>query len=247
VRYQHVGVESTHGGVACTLRLSGKPLGAREAAELVDAVQGLVEQRTIRVVVLTSAGPDFCPGPAPDLDPLAFPVDPAAALARLRPPVLCAVRGRCSSVGLELALATDVRLADPSARFALPDVTEGRLPAWGGTQRLPRAIGVARATAVVLLGETLSAAEAQTAGLLAGVSAAGALDQVVDATIEQLLAAGPLALELAKEAVHRGAELPLRDGLRLEGDLNHLLQGTADRAEGIAAFFAKRPPDFAGR
>jgi enoyl-CoA hydratase/carnithine racemase len=61
------------------------------------------------------------------------------------------------------------------------------------------------------------------------------------------LGVGPLALELAKEAVHRGSELPLRDGLRLEGDLNHLLQGTADRAEGLSAFFDKRPPDFAGR
>ncbi len=65
--------------------------------------------------------------------------------------------------------------------------------------------------------------------------------------VEQLLGAGPLALEFAKEAVHRGSELPLRDGLRLEGDLNHQLAATEDRAEGLAAFFDKRPPDFAGR
>jgi enoyl-CoA hydratase/carnithine racemase len=162
--------------------------------------------------------------------------------------VVAAIRGRCLSVGLELALAADVRLADPSGRFGLPDVVEaGRLPCWGGTQRLPRAVGVARATALVLLGEILTANEARRAGLLAGVAAAGDLDEAVDATVEQLLGVGPLALELAKEAVHRGAELPLRDGLRLEGDLNHLLQATDDRAEGLAAFFAKRPPDFAGR
>lgn len=247
MRYQHVGVGSTHGGAARTLQLSGRSLGAQEAAELVDAVESLTEDRSVRVVVLTSAGPDFCPGPAADLDRLAFPVDPASALARLRPPVVCALRGRCRSVGLELALATDVRVAEPSASFALPDVTEGQLPAWGGTQRLPRAIGVARSTALILLGETLSAREALSAGLLAGVSAAGALDETLEATVEQLMGVGPLALELAKEAVHRGSELPLRDGLRLEGDLNHLLQGTADRAEGLSAFFEKRPPDFAGR
>ena len=69
----------------------------------------------------------------------------------------------------------------------------------------------------------------------------------LDAIVEALLGNGALALEFAKEAVHRGSELPLRDGLRLEGELNHLLQSTEDRAEGIAAFLAKRPPDFAGR
>jgi enoyl-CoA hydratase/carnithine racemase len=229
------------------LRLSGSPLGPREAAELVDAAEALVEDRTVRVVVIGSAGTDFCPGPAPDLDPVGLPVDPASALARLRPPVVAAIAGRCLSVGLELALAADVRVADPSARFGLPDVAAGRLPCWGGTQRLPRAVGVARATALVLLGDVMTAKEARQAGLLAGLAAPGELDEAVEATVEQLLGAAPLALELAKEAVHRGSELPLRDGLRLEGDLNHLLQATDDRAEGLAAFFAKRPPDFAGR
>jgi enoyl-CoA hydratase/carnithine racemase len=100
---------------------------------------------------------------------------------------------------------------------------------------------------MVLLGEVLAAEEARSVGLLAGVSGPGGLDDAVAGTVEQLLGTAPLAQELAKEAVHRGAELPLRDGLRLEGDLNHLLQGTSDRAEGLAAFFAKRPADFAGR
>jgi enoyl-CoA hydratase/carnithine racemase len=247
VRYEVLALGSAHEGVVRTIDLSGEPLGRREAAELVAAAEELVEDRTTRVIVLGSAGPNFCPGPADDLDPLAFPVDPVAAFARLRPPVLAAVRGRCLSVGLELALAADIRLAAPDARFALPDLAAGRLPCWGGTQRLPRAVGVARATALVLLGETMTAEEAHTAGLVAGVSAPGQLAAAVDATVEQLLGVGPLALELGKEAVHRGSELPLRDGLRLEGDLNHLLQGTDDRAEGLAAFFAKRPPDFAGR
>ena len=134
------------------------------------------------------------------------------------------LRGRCLSVGLEIALAADIRLADPTARLGLPDLSVGRLPSWGGTQRLPRAVGAPRAAAMVLLGDVLAADEARSAGLLAGVSAPGGLDELVEATFEQLLATAPLAQELAKEAVHRGAELPLRDGLRLEGDLNHLLQ-----------------------
>jgi enoyl-CoA hydratase/carnithine racemase len=247
VRYELLELTAAHGGAVRVIRLTGQLLGPREAAELVDAATSLVEERAVRAVVLTSGGPDFCAGPAADLDPSSFPIDPAAALARLRPPVVAAIRGRCLSVGLELALAADIRLADPTARFGLPDVAAGRLPSWGGTQRLPRAVGAPRATAMVLLGELLDASEARNAGLLAGLSAPGQLDDTVDATVEQLLGAGPLALELAKEAVHRGAELPLRDGLRLEGDLNHLLQATDDRAEGLEAFFAKRPPDFAGR
>jgi len=247
VRYEVLTLGSAHEGLVRTIELSGRPLGRREAAELVDAAESLVEDRSVRVVVLRATGPDFCPGPADDLDPLALGVDPAAALARLRPPVVAAVAGHCRSVGLELVLAADIRLADPTARFALPDLGEGRLPCWGGTQRLPRAVGPSRAAALLLLGETLSAGQAHGSGLVAGVSAPGQLAAAIDATVEQLLAVAPLALELAKEAVHRGSELPLRDGLRLEGALNHLLQATDDRAEGLAAFFAKRPPDFAGR
>jgi enoyl-CoA hydratase/carnithine racemase len=247
VRHELVEVTSAVDGAVRTIRLSGRPLAAHEAAELVAAAESLVEDRTVRVVVLTSAGPDFCPGAAPDLDPLSFAVDPAAALARLRPPVVAVLRGRCLSVGLEVALAADIRLADTSARLGLPDLALGRLPSWGGTQRLPRAVGAPRAATMVLLGEVLAADEARSAGLLAAVSEPAGLDDAVRATVEQLLGTAPLAQELAKEAVHRGAELPLRDGLRLEGDLNHLLQGTSDRAEGLAAFFAKRPADFAGR
>ena len=98
---------------------------------------------------------------------------------------------------------------------------------------------------MVLLGTELEAGEARRQGLVHEV--ADDPGAVADRWVGQVLAVAPLATELAKEAVHRGAEMPLRDGLRLEGDLNHLLQSTADRAEGLAAFFEKRPADFAGR
>jgi enoyl-CoA hydratase len=182
---------------------------------------------------------------AADFDPLAIRPDPAATLARVRAPVVAAIDGDCLSIGLELALAADIRLATPAARFGLADLRTGRLPCWGGTQRLPRAVGTARATSMLLLGEVLDAPAAAHAGLVHTMT--DDLDGAVESVVESLLAVGPLAVELAKEAVHRGAELPLRDGLRLEGDLNTLLQSTDDRAEGLAAFFAKRPPDFAGR
>lgn len=240
-----------HDGTQVVLRLPAGPLRAGTAASLARAAHELTEDRAVRVVILTTDGPDFCTGPDADLDPLGLGDDPAAALARIRVPVVAAVRGACRSVGLELVLACDVVIASSTARFALDDVAAGRgLPCWGGTQRLPRAVGVARATAMVLLGDELGAEAARDAGLVWSVAAHDDPDRFaaetedVAATLRRL---GPLALEYAKEAVHRGAELPLRDGLRLEGDLNTLLATSADRAEGLAAFFAKRPADFAGR
>ena len=225
--------------------IPGGELDGETADALVSALEQLVEDRTVRVVTLTARSSPFCSGPAADLQPLAVDPDPAAMLARLRVPVVALLEGACHSVGLELALACDVRIAHSSARFALPDLAAGRLPCWGGTQRLGRAVRPAEATAMLLLGTSLDAKRAAELGLVHSHGDDARAD--FDAAVEALVARGPLALELAKEAVHRGAELPLRDGLRLEGDLNHQLAATEDRAEGLQAFFDKRPPDFAGR
>ena len=195
------------------------------------------------LVLRNEPGSDFCSGI--DFDPLDLQPDPASALAAVRSPVVCAISGVCTGAGLEVALACDVRLCDGSARFAMREALEGRLPAWGGTQRLPRAIGASRASAMLLLGTEVDAATALEWGLAHAVE--DDLDEAVDRWLDELAGAGPLALEFAKEAVHRGSELPLADGLRLEGDLNHQLAATEDRAEGLAAFFDKRPPDFSGR
>ncbi len=252
---QPLRLQRSHQGAVLTLRLPGGALSARVAADLTAAANQAREDRAVRVVVLTAAGPDFCTGAADDLDRLGLDEDPAASLARLRVPVVAAVAGACRSVGFELVLACDVVLATVDASFSLADVFENNsLPCWGGTQRLPRALGAARSSAMILLGEALSAPAAYQAGLVyalvepqPGLATVTALAGAAQAVADKLSQLGPLALEYAKEAVHRGAELPLRDGLRLEGDLNTLLATSADRAEGLAAFFAKRPADFAGR
>lgn len=240
-----VTLEFIHDGRAAVIRIPGGRLGRRAAREFVDVTDELVEQREVRVVLVHSFEADFCSGPAADLDRFDLSPDPASALARLRPPVLVACTGECSSVGLEIALAADIRFAEPASSFALADVLDGEFPSWGGTQRLPRAIRPSAAVGMLLLGDRLDADQAHGLGLVHAVEvdALGAAMSV----LERLQRAAPLALEFAKEAVHRGSEMPLRDGLRLEGDLNHLLASTVDRAEGLAAFFAKRPPDFAGR
>ncbi|MCY3584489.1 MAG: enoyl-CoA hydratase/isomerase family protein [Acidimicrobiaceae bacterium] len=214
------------------------------ARALTDLCTSVREAREPAVLVLRNEpGSDFCSGIG--FDPLELQPDPASALAAVRNPVVCAISGACAGAGLELALACDVRLCDSSARFAIRDALEGRLPAWGGTQRLPRAIGASRASSMLLLGTEVDAATALAWGLAHTVE--DDLDEAVDRWLDELAGAGPLALEFAKEAVHRGSELPLADGLRLEGDLNHQLAATEDRAEGLAAFFDKRPPDFSGR
>jgi enoyl-CoA hydratase len=241
MRAREVSVERDGGLVV--LRLAHPTLALRAATELREVLVELYEDRAVRVV-LVEGGDDFCSGAGADLDPVRERVDPVAALAALTVPVVLAARGRVASVGLELALAADIRVAAPDATFALADVRDGRLPCWGGTQRLPRAIGRPAATAMILLGEELDATAAVACGLVHEV--AEAPGERARGLAQELLRCSPLALEFGKEAVRDGSELAMRDGLRLEATLNTMLQVSSDRAEGIGAFFAKRPPEFRG-
>ncbi len=240
-----VDLELSRGGRAAHLTVPGGLLDSTTARELATALESLVENRDVAAVTLAARGGDFCTGPAADLDRFELRPDPATALSRLRPPVVAAVDGRCCGEGFEIVLAADIRIGTSRSSYALDHITHGRLPAWGGSQRLPRAVRPGAAVPLALLGTELDAGRAAELGLLFAVSddLAAELDRLVDV----LLTRGPLALELTKEAVHRGSELPLRDGLRLEGDLNHQLAASEDRAEGLLAFFEKRPPDFSGR
>lgn len=225
-----------------TIALGDDRMSARQAAELADVLDEAAEDRSLRAAVLRSVTADFCAGVADDLPrELAGPT-PADRLAALRIPVVAVLGGRVESVGLELALAADLRVASPDARFRFPEVPDGRIPFWGGTQRLPRVVGAAAALRMILLGEAVTAADALHDGLVHEVID-DPLARASEHTAEWLQRA-PLALEYAKEAVRDGAELRLREGLALEADLNTLLQTTEDRAEGIAAFLQKRAPRF---
>lgn len=230
------------------ITIPGGLLSSSAATELAASVVDLREERALQAIMLSSAADDFCLGAKDDLDPYSFRPDPASALATLRPPIIAVVNGRCFDEGLELVLASDIRLATKDTTFRMAQVTQGRLPCWGGTQRLPRSVRPGSATAMTLTGSILTSSNAASLGLVHAVyETTEELRREAKSLAETLLSRGPLALELAKEAVHRGSELPLRDGLRLEGDLNHQLAATQDRAEGLAAFFQKRPPDFSGR
>lgn len=224
--------------------LPGGPLTMAAAREFATIVESLVEDREVRVVLLSAAGSDFCSGAGEDLVVTGLATDPAAAIARLRVPVVADIRGRCSGVGLEIALACDLRILGPDTVCDLPLLATGQLPAWGGIPRAVRSFGRDLAMAMVLLGTEVNAARALQAGMAHQVTTDRSVARALVAT---LAAQAPLATELAKEAVHRGADLSLGEALRMEADLNHLLATTEDRAEGIRAFFDRRPADFTGR
>jgi enoyl-CoA hydratase/carnithine racemase len=228
------------------LRMPGAELDLAGSQELARELAVAAADSAVRVVLLEPDGADFCRGLAPGFEPLDSGLDPAADLARLRVPVVAALRGQTASAGLELALASDIRVAASDAVLALPDLESGRLPCWGGTQRLVRQAGPAVATRMLLSGERLDAEAALAAGIVHEVVDPDRLEERVGELCGQLESLAPLALAYAKEAVREGAHLPMADALRLEADLNVLLQASADREEGLRAFLAKRSPTFTG-
>ncbi|MBX5467408.1 MAG: enoyl-CoA hydratase/isomerase family protein [Firmicutes bacterium] len=162
-------------------------------------------------------------------------------------PVICAVQGIAYGAGFELALACDFRLATPQAVFALPELTLGLIPGGGGTQRLTRLVGASRAKQVILLGESIAAAEAAAMGLLVAVVEPDALDAKVAELVARLSERPPVALAEAKRAIHRGQDLPLELGLEWERQAFLNAFRSEDAQEGLRAFREKRPPVFRGR
>ncbi|HJR64406.1 MAG TPA: enoyl-CoA hydratase-related protein [Gemmatimonadaceae bacterium] len=161
-------------------------------------------------------------------------------------PVIAAINGYALGGGCELALACHVRLASDGARVGLPEVKLGIGPGYGGTQRLPRLVGKGRALQLILTGEMIDAAEAFRIGLVNKVVPAGELLGAAEAMLRQMLAQGPLAVALCIEAVNRGLDLSLEDGLAIEANHFGLLASTEDMREGMRAFLEKRPAQFSG-
>ena len=216
------------------------------AIELEGACASINDEADVRVAVLSLPGgapayPDEHLGPAEQRRFLEEH-PPFACLEAMGQPVICAISGEAIGAGLELALACDIRIAAEGARFGF----EG-FPAAGGTQRLPRLIGRGEALRLLLLDETIDAAEALRIGLVSAVHPPDKLLAEADALARRMASRGPIALRYAKEAVRRGLELPLDQALRYETDLTVILQTTEDRAEGVRAFREKREPEFKGR
>ena len=213
------------------------------ASALTDACAALADDDDVRAVVLTGAGEAFATGLPSSVEASGGSTGAASAVAGLRVPTVAWVNGDCLDQGLELALACDVRVAAPGARFGIRHVQEGLLPRDGGTQRLVRLVGRGGALRLLLTGAVIPADEALGLGLVQTVAGSEAVDELT----ERVAAAAPIAAAYTKEAVLRGADMALEEGLRLEADLAILLHTTADRAEGLRSFAERRRPNYQGR
>ena len=146
--------------------------------------------------------------------------------------------------GCELALACHMRLASENAVLGLPEVSLGIIPGYGGTQRLPRLVGPGRALELILSGRRVKAEEAERIGLVNRVVPLASLREEAEKLAQSILKNGPLAVAAALEAVHRGTQLPLDQGLRFESSLFGVLAASEDMHEGLKAFLEKRPARF---
>jgi enoyl-CoA hydratase len=158
-------------------------------------------------------------------------------------PSIAVINGYAFGGGLELAMASTFRLASPNAKMGLPEIKLGLIPGYGGTQRLPRLIGEARALELIMTGRTVPAAEALTMGLVNRIVEGDIVEAGV-AFAREFSGHSMLALHFARSAVTRALDVPLNEGLKIEADLSTLAYRTQDAEEGMAAFVAKRKPDF---
>jgi enoyl-CoA hydratase len=224
-------------------------------AELDTVLAVLDDDDTCRAIVITGGERAFAAGA--DVRELAGETpdslradDPFAAIdrvGRLRTPTIAAVRGFALGGGAELAMACDMLIAGENAQLGQPEVLLGVIPGAGGTQRLARAVGRARAMEMVLTGRRIRAAEAERIGLVTKLVPA---EDVVSSALDlgaRIAAMPPLAVRAAKAAVNAAQALPLADGLRLERDRFEELFATEDQREGMAAFLEKRAAVWKGR
>jgi len=225
--------------------------------EIVGHLTSVANDASIRVVILTGEGRHFVGGA--DLkyvrtlnrhqaEAYALKIQAMQDMIRtLRQPVIAAINGTVLGGGLELAMACDLRVAERQARFGLPEVTLGLIPGAGGTQNLPRLVPLGRAKRMILTGERISAEEALSLGLVDELVETGcATDAALD--LARVIARNaPLAVAAAKRAVDLGAQPNLVEGHRVEAAFFGPLVESADFAEGVAAFFGKRPPEYAGK
>jgi enoyl-CoA hydratase len=167
-------------------------------------------------------------------------------ITKIDRPVIAAITGDAIGQGLELALACDIRIASETSRFGLPQIKSGMMPWGGGTQRLSRLVGKGKALEMILTGEVIEAQEALRIGLVNRIVPPEKLVTAAMDMAKEMASKGPIALKYAKEAIYKGMDMTLEQGLRLEADLYLLIHTTKDRIEGIKAFREKRVQKFEG-
>jgi enoyl-CoA hydratase len=235
-------------GQVCYITLNrpkvGNAINAQMSRELADVCRTINQDEEIMVVILKGAGGAFSSGS--ESQEWEAGCDASRAIDSLERVTIAAIDGAALGEGLELALACDIRIASERSSFCLPQTAYGLIPRGGGTQRLPRLVGKGKALEMILTAEPIDADEAYRIGLVSKVVSAEELLSEVNEWAKRIITCGPIALRYAKEAVNKGLDFTLEQGLRLEADLYFLIQTTEDRMEGIRAFREKRLPQFKG-
>jgi len=229
-------------------------LNSQMMVELADALDGFEAAADIGCVVITGSHKAFAAGADikemadktfPDTYTEDFIAGPWVRVATCKKPVIAAVAGYALGGGCELAMMCDTIICAENAKFGQPEITLGILPGIGGTQRLTRAVGKAKAMDMILTGRMMDAEEAERAGLVSRVVAAD--DLLLDEALEMARTIAKLSrpsVMMAKEAVNSAFEMSLNEGVRLERRLFQATFATPDQKEGMAAFIEKRKPDF---
>ena len=225
------------------------------ATEIKKVSQRIMADDSIRVIVLTGTENTFCTGD--EYEP-SYPKSQdqlqeylrerrtAGFLGEIEKPIVAAINGDALGHGLEMALTCDIRIAAKGARLGMTQISQGDLPWDGGTQRLPRIIGRSWATDLLLTGRIIDTNEALNIGLVHQVVPPEQLITRVQELADSIILLAPVATRYAKEAIIKGMDMTLEQGMRLEMDLNLILQTTEDRKEGIDSFLKRRQPTYKG-
>ncbi|MFS8111305.1 enoyl-CoA hydratase [Rhizobium jaguaris] len=230
-------------------------LNSTVLAELKQAYGAFHVDETIGAIVLTGSEKAFAAGAdIKEMQPLDFAdvyksdfISGWDEIAKARKPVIAAVSGFALGGGCELAMMCDFIIAADTAKFGQPEITLGIIPGMGGSQRLTRAVGKAKAMDLVLTGRMMDAAEAERCGLVSRIVPADKLVEEALAAAAKIASLSRPSVLMAKEAVNRALETTLEEGLRFERRLFHSLFATEDQKEGMAAFIEKRKPVFKNR
>ena len=232
-------------------------MNSQVLADLAKALAFCEENDAVRSVVLTGnekafiAGADIWPYAQADVrtahQMATFTLSVQERLADLPKPTIAAISGFALGGGLEIALCCDFRLAAENAVLGLPEITLGIIPGGGGTQRLPRLIGLGPATEMLFLGKSIGADKALSLGLVSGVYPQERLASEAESLAKRLAKIPPVALKACKIAMRSGLSMGLKEGLRTELAAFSMLFGTLDQKEGMAAFLEKRKAKFVGK
>ena len=231
-------------------------ISAEMIAELLDIVQDIEKDNELRVLILTGKGKAFMAGAdiaelkrMQPMDILRWNegiVRIASRLENLRQPVIAAINGAAMGGGLELSIACTFRILAQSAKVGLPEVKLGIIPGAGGTQRLPRLIGISNAAEMILTGDIIGAERALELGIVNQVAADNAVIQAAEKLAGRIMANAPLAVEMAKNAIDVGKDLPLEQAVQYSQKNCVVCFSTADMQEGMSAFLEKRKAEFNG-